>query len=169
MVLESVSILVLYAQLHTLKHNTEMYISHPITRINHIPILVNIHISSVLFTHSSTHLSIHESMSPSVHPSIHQSIQQFINQTIHLTICLFVPMFHTFVPRRFSDHDRCHMVNTRRRGPSTNLLQEWYSFVTESYSFEHIFLHRSPFFSLKYAIYRAQRYLLIEYTNIKIG
>ncbi len=53
-------------------------------------------------------------------------------------------------------------------GPSTNLLQEWYAFVTESYSFVHIFLYCSPIFSLKDAIDRAQRDLSIAYTKVRI-
>jgi hypothetical protein len=54
-------------------------------------------------------------------------------------------------------------------GPSTNSLQEWYAFVTGSYSFEHIVLHPSPIFGLKYAIDRAQRYLSIAYTKVRIA
>ncbi len=54
-------------------------------------------------------------------------------------------------------------------GSSTNSLQEWYAFVTGSYSFERIFLHCSPIFSLKYAIDRAQRDLSIPYTKVGIG
>ena len=57
----------------------------------------------------------------------------------------------------------------RRSGPRTISLQEWYTLVTESYSFEHIFLHPSSIFSLKYEIDRAQRDLSIAHTNVRIG
>ena len=55
------------------------------------------------------------------------------------------------------------------QGSSTNSLQERDAFVTESYSFEHIFLYCGPIFSLKYAIDQAQRDLLIAYTKVRIA